>query len=154
MVLDRLFGDDPDRLALFAQLAVQHDAPTDGFGWYWLGRAIQAAALSAGGADRVRNWVGMVRAIMRSWHDEACYGKDAPRRVRSARRPDSADSILASTNPEDRVSFAMLSTATHITGAQRAYWLQRFRAAPHPDAQRAVLAAFVAEHPLPGVASD
>ena len=59
---------DPDQLAT---LAAAHDAPTGGYGWYWVGRAILAASLDAD----VRS-LRKVRAILDRWQAEAAYGSD------------------------------------------------------------------------------
>ena len=59
---------DPDQLAT---LAAAHDIPTDGYGAYWVGRAILAATLDAD----VRS-LRKVRAILDRWQAEGAYGSD------------------------------------------------------------------------------
>lgn len=70
---------DDDQLAA---LASEHDGPTDGHGWYWVGRAILAAALS----EDVRG-VAKVRRTMERWRAEDSYGSDAPAPRRASPAP-------------------------------------------------------------------
>ena len=83
---------DNDQLAL---LASEHDGPTEGHGWYWVGRAILAASLS----EDIHT-VAKVRRTLNRWRTEDSYGSDAPisRRPPSERRssrsePDSASPV-------------------------------------------------------------
>lgn len=65
----------PAHLDLLAALAAEHDAATDGHGWYWLGRAILAgttAQASIGHPNYLRN------TLIR-WRDEDSYGSDRAR---------------------------------------------------------------------------
>jgi hypothetical protein len=66
---------DDDQLAL---LASEHDATTEGHGWYWVGRAILAAAL----VEEVRA-LTKVRRTLERWRAEDSYGSDVP----TSRRP-------------------------------------------------------------------
>jgi len=62
-------------IKIFATLASEHNATTNGHGLYWLGRAILAAALASGGDVRSANYV---RAILDRWKREQAYGSDTP----------------------------------------------------------------------------
>jgi hypothetical protein len=66
---------DDDQLAI---LASEHDAATGGHGWYWVGRAILAAAV----AEDIHS-VAKVRRTLERWRAEGAYGSDAP----AGRRP-------------------------------------------------------------------
>lgn len=61
---------DDDQLAV---LASEHDTPTHGNGWYWVGRAILAASLS----EDIQS-LAKVRRTMERWRTEDAYGSDAP----------------------------------------------------------------------------
>lgn len=74
---------DDDQLAM---LASEHDAATGGNGWYWVGRAILAAALS----EDIHT-VAKVRRTLERWRAEDTYGSDAP----AARRPQAVVSAAA-----------------------------------------------------------
>lgn len=67
---------DDDQLAV---LASEHDVATGGHGWYWVGRAILAAALS----EDIHT-VAKVRRTLERWRAEDAYGSDAPAGRRSA----------------------------------------------------------------------
>ena len=75
---------DPIQLAMFAS---EHDPPTGGYGWYWVGRAILAATLFSD----VRT-LGKVRVILDRWRREDSYGSDMPPTRQGSRhgRPDAA----------------------------------------------------------------
>ena len=62
----------PSDATHLAALAAEHDAPTDGHGWYWLGRAMLAASLNT----EVRS-IGKLRAVLNRWRSEETYGSDA-----------------------------------------------------------------------------
>lgn len=54
-------------------LATAHNAPTEGYGLYWVGRAILAASLSR----NIRS-IKAVKAVLDRWQREASYGTDTP----------------------------------------------------------------------------
>ena len=67
----------PGDAMLLSALAAEHDAPTGGFGLYWLGRAILTASL----AENMRS-IAKPRAVLARWREEASYGSDLPQRQR------------------------------------------------------------------------
>jgi hypothetical protein len=67
----------PIELQHLATLAGEHDAPTGGYGLYWVGRAILAASIS----QDVRG-VKVIKFILESWRERNAYGSDAPQRQR------------------------------------------------------------------------
>jgi len=132
---------------LLAQLAAEHDGPTGGHGWYWVGRALLAVAM--GGA--VQHGVAAVRKVLRRWREGDSYGSDAPAGPQRPSRPAPPGPPSAPLPPgSGRVSDSPISLAQHITGSERQAWLRRFRTAADPLAQRAILAQFASAHPLPG----
>lgn len=68
-------------------LALEHNATSGGYGWYWVGRAILAASLN----ENI-NSVAKIRRVMMRWRDEDSYGSDAPGtgRARAGRTYDGA----------------------------------------------------------------
>src|SRR6266545_5106996 len=56
-------------------LALEHDSPTGGHGWFWVGQAILASAQSADVYS-----VAKVRRTLERWRNEDSYGSDLPRR--------------------------------------------------------------------------
>jgi hypothetical protein len=84
---------DDDQLAV---LASEHDRPTSGFGWYWVGRAILAAALS----EDIHS-VAKVRRTLERWRAEDSYGSDAPitRRPAAPRGARGADAPAVDNRP-------------------------------------------------------
>ncbi len=64
--------DEAHLCALVAEL----DGPTEGFGAYWLGRAILAASMTDEGFATNPRALNLVRAILRRWRREGSYGSD------------------------------------------------------------------------------
>ncbi len=64
--------DEAHLCALVAEL----DGPTNGFGAYWLGRAILAASMTDPGFATNPRALNLVRAILRRWQREGSYGSD------------------------------------------------------------------------------
>ncbi len=64
--------DEAHLCALVAEL----DGPTNGFGAYWLGRAILAASMTDPGFATNPRALNLVRAILRRWRREGSYGSD------------------------------------------------------------------------------
>ncbi len=64
--------DEVHLCALVAEL----DGATDGFGAYWLGRAILAASMTDPGFATNPRALNLVRAILRRWRREGSYGSD------------------------------------------------------------------------------
>lgn len=63
----------PSDLTHLAALAAEHDAATggQGYGWYWLGRAILAASLTESIGS-----IAKVRSVLNRWRNGDCYGSD------------------------------------------------------------------------------
>jgi hypothetical protein len=83
----RLIDDDQ-----IAMLASEHNKATDGHGWYWVGRAILAAAL-----NEDIHTVAKVRRTLERWRSEDSYGSDAP----TTRRPPSGKAYSATRSERD-----------------------------------------------------
>ncbi len=66
--------DEAHLCALVAEI----DGPTNGFGAYWLGRAILAASMTDSGFATNPRALNLVRAILRRWRREGSYGSDTP----------------------------------------------------------------------------
>jgi hypothetical protein len=56
-----------------AALACEHDQSTDGYGAYWLSKAILAAGLA-----HEQPTIRLIKAILDRWRADGCYGSDAP----------------------------------------------------------------------------
>ena len=61
----------PSDIRHLTALAAEHDGPTGGYGYYWLGRAMLAASLN----DDIRS-IAKLRAVLTRWRDEQSYGSD------------------------------------------------------------------------------
>lgn len=97
-----------------AMLAVEYDAPTGGYGAYWLGRAILMADICLGDRDQPLS-LAYVRTMLRRWQREGSWGSDRePVDAGIAGPPER----LASTQPAD-VAPRPISTGDHP--AVRAY---------------------------------
>lgn len=66
----RAASDAPLPEAHLRALAAEHDVPTQGFGWYWVGRAILAASLK----DKIK-YVARVRQVLKTYTRRG-YGAD------------------------------------------------------------------------------
>lgn len=162
--LARTFGTNYHQIDLFVQLANDYDIHTNGYGWYWLGRAIFAATLSAGGEDQVRNWIALVRTILRNWHDTASYGAEAPRRTQRHHSPLTPASLapvssVVSEPPhsdlsEDWLSPRIISLASHITPKDRVCWEDKLRRAESPLQEQEIVRQFLEAHPAPESTPD
>ena len=139
----------------WALLAAEHDAPTAGHGWYWLGRAIDAAIVSQGGIDQVRNPYKLTRSILRIWRDRGTYGAASMPAAPPHHRP-AARAVGAPASPAaregPRLSNLPIITASWVAPDERARWEGRFRSADGPEAQRRILDAFQTAHPPPPAA--
>lgn len=137
----------------FALLAAEHDAPTGGHGWYWLGRAIDAGLVAQGGIEHVRDLYRLTRSVLDSWRKRETYGAPpptSPRPPRPGPRPHPSQAVPP---VGERVSDIAILRAPHLTVNQRQIWLGRFRAAPDAAAKRAVLERFATEAPPPDEAA-
>jgi hypothetical protein len=137
----------------FALLAAEHDAPTAGHGWYWLGRAIDAALVGQGGIEHVRDLYRLTRGVLSSWRSRGAYGAPpamSPRPPRPGPRPYPTPAVpSAGARVSARVSARPITEHPTLTGEERAVWLRRFRAACDAAEQRAVLARLLDAHPYP-----
>ncbi|MDP9316928.1 MAG: helix-turn-helix domain-containing protein [Chloroflexota bacterium] len=108
---------DLHQLQAFAN---EHDLPTDGYGRYWLGRAILAAA--AYDPDFVTNprALNLVRAILTRWRNHAAYGSDTPT-YHSTKEEHSHESLSSTRRPDpvpvtggrDRAACTIVGLAAH-----------------------------------------
>lgn len=142
-------GRAPLQAHLFAQLAAEHDGPTGGYGWYWVGRALEAGVLAAGGEDQVRNWIALPRSILRRWRESESYGSDAPAAPRRPRTYSPSPAAPAG----EKVSDLPILQCPYLTGRERAGWLERFRRADTPAAKQTVLDELARSYP-PSAAAD
>ncbi|NNJ10609.1 hypothetical protein EKD04_009735 [Chloroflexales bacterium ZM16-3] len=126
-----------------AQLASEHDVPTGGYGWYWVGRAILAVKLGG----EVRDWLAAVRSTLRRWRSEGSYGSDrpdAPARLRRPRVGSQGSNSLGNAEPVDDTP---LLYDPRLSGTERGTWLRRLRNAETQEAKHAVMARFRSEYP-------
>jgi hypothetical protein len=91
-------------------LASEHDGSTGGHGWYWVGRAILAAALS----EDVRG-VAKVRRTMERWRLEDAYGSDAPITRRLGPAPASSSSVSRVSAPPARPGRPSIAARLGVT---------------------------------------
>lgn len=107
-------------------LAAEHDGSTDGFGAYWLGRAILAASMSDTTFASNPRALNLVRAILSRWKREGSYGSDTVAyQSRQEQRHDdqagfSSHPAHARTDAHRRIAHGSLSAAHRRSSPARA----------------------------------
>ncbi len=125
--------DDHHLLALIAD----HEAPTDGYGAYWVARAILAADTTDGAFATNPRALNLVRAILQRWRREQTYGSDTPAFVQ--RQQSSAEHPRKATAPR------ATATVSSPPSTERARW----RTATASTPMSAPPTAVSAEPPAP-----
>ena len=114
-------------ILLLRQMATDHNLPSGGYGWYWVGRAIMVTAMGPEPSD----WWAKLRIVMRQWRDTGTYGIESPTVSRRPRATSPAAPAQTTNLPTTggKLSDMPILIAKGISGRERADILARFRRA-------------------------